>query len=130
MKIGGQGSLSYPVHCVQCGEHFIVSDRGEHCIKVFNRERHFQYKFGKRGEGDGEFNCPSYLLVNESQHLFVCDQKNHRVQVFELNGKFIGKFGTNGSKLGEFIEPILVEMLSNGQIVVCDKDNHRIQKFE
>ena len=130
MKIAGQGSLSYPVHCVQCGEYFIVSDRGEHCIKVFNRERHFQYKFGKRGEGDGEFNCPSYLLVNESQHLFVCDQKNHRVQVFELNGKFIGKFGTNGSKLGEFIEPILVEMLSNGQIVVCDKDNHRIQKFE
>ena len=130
MKIGGQGSLSYPVHCVQCGEYFIVSDRGEHCIKVFNRERHFQYKFGKRGEGDGEFNCPSYLLVKESQHLFVCDQKNHRVQVFELNGKFIGKFGTNGSKLGEFIEPILVEMLSNGQIVVCDKDNHRIQKFE
>ena len=130
MKIGGQGSFSDPVHCVQCGVYFMVSDHDEHCIKVFNREGHFQYKFGKQGQGDGEFNKPSYLLVNESQHLFVCDRYNHRVQVFELNGKFIGKFGTEGSKLGEFNQPLSVAMLSNGRIVVSDEWNHRIQTFE
>ena len=130
MKIGGQGSFMDPVHCVQCGEYFIVSDRGEHCIKVFNREGHFQYKFGKEGKGDGEFNCPAYLLVNELQYLFVCDRENHRVQVFELKGKFIGKFGTKGSKLGEFDRPLSVAMLSNGRIVVSDEFNHRIQTFE
>ena len=129
-KIGGQGSFSDPVHCVQCGEYFMVSDSDEHCIKVFNREGHFQYKFGMQGQGDGEFNCPGYLLVDESQHLFVCDRKNHRVQVFELNGKFIGKFGTEGSKLGEFNQPLSVAMLSNGRIVVSDEFNHRIQTFE
>ena len=129
-KIGGQGSFSNPVHCVQCGEYFIVSDRGEHCIKVLNREGHFQYKLGKQGKGDGEFNKPDYLLVNESQHLFVCDRTNHRVQVFELNGKFIGKFGTEGSKLGEFNSPLSVALLSNGKFVVSDQVNHRIQIFE
>ena len=129
-KIGEQGSFSIPVHCVQCGEYFIVSDRGEHCIKVFNREGHFQYKFGKKGQGDGEFSYPGYLLVNESQHLFVCDRFNYRVQVFERNGKFIGKFGTQGSKLGEFNYPLSVAMLSNGRIVVSDEYNHRIQIFE
>ena len=130
MKIGGQGSFSYPVHCVQCGEYFIVSDRDEHFIKVFNRDGHFQFKFGKHGQGDGGFNCPGYLLVNESQHLFVCDEKNHRVQVFELNGKFIGKFGTGGTELGEFHDPLSVAMLSNGRIVLSDQRNHRIQIFE
>ena len=130
MKIGGQGSFSFPIHCVQCGEYFIVSDSSEHCIKVFNREGHFQYKFGKEGKGDGEFNCPAYLLVNELQHLFVCDRENHRVQVVELNGKFIGKFGAKGSKLGEFNRPLSVAMLSNDRIVVCDECNHRIQTFE
>ena len=129
MKIGGQGSFSWPVHCVLCGEYFIVSDSGEHCIKVFNREGHFQYKFGKEGQGDGEFSYPGYLSVNESQHLFVCDRYNHRVQVFELNGKFIGKFGTKGSKLGEFNYPMSVVMLSNGRIVVTDECNNRIQIF-
>ena len=130
MKIDGQGSLFVPVHCVQCGEYFIVSDSGEHCIKVFNREGQFQRKFGKKGEGDGEFIDPGYLLVNESQHLFVCDRDNNRVQVFELNGKFIGKFGTKGTKLGEFNRLLSVAMLSNGQIVVSDQCNHRIQIFE
>ena len=130
MKIGGQGSFSNPVHCVQCGEYFMVSDHDKHCIKVFNREGHFQYKFGMQGQGDGEFNRPNYLLVNELLHLFVCDRDNNRVQVFELNGKFIGKFGTKGSKLGEFNEPLSVALLSNGRIVVTDECNHRIQIFE
>ena len=130
MKIGGQGSFSFPVHCVQCGEYFIVSDSNEHCIKVFNREGHFQYKFGKQGNGDGEFNNPRFLSVTQSKHLLVCDGSNHRIQVFELDGKFVGKFGTNGSKLGEFKKPFSAAVLSNDQIVVCDGKNCRIQIFQ
>ena len=130
MKIGVQGSFSFPVHCVQCGEYFLVSDYKEHCIKVFNREGHFQYMFGKNGEWDGEFINPGYLSVTPSNHLFVCDHNNHRVEVFELNGKFIGRFGTEGSKLGEFNQPLSVALLSNGRIVVADQYNHRIQTFE
>ena len=130
MKIGEKDSFSFPIHCVQCGEYFIVSDSDEHCIKVFNREGHFQYKFGKQGEGDGEFYYPRFLSVTQSKHLLVCDEDNHRIQVFELDGKFVGKFGTNGSKLGEFNYPFSAAVLSNDQIVVCDKDNHRIQIFQ
>ena len=130
MKIGGQGSFSFPTHCVQCGEYFVVSDTGEHCIKVFNREGHFQYKFGKQGRGDGEFNFPFYPSVSQSKHLLVCDQGNHRIQVFDVDGKFVGKFGTNGSKLGEFDNPFSVAILSNDQIVVSEYNNNRIQIFE
>ena len=130
MKIGGQDSFSYPVHCVQCGEYFIVSDSGEHCIKVFNREGHFRYKFGKQGNGDGEFNNPRFLSVTQSKHLLVCDGSNHRIQVFELDGKFVGKFSTSGCKLGELKYPFSVPVLSNDQIVVCENSNHRIQIFQ
>ena len=130
MKIGGQGSFTYPVHCVQCGEYFMVSDSSEHCIKVFNSEGHFQYKFGKQGQRDGKFDHPWFLSVTQSKHLLVCDVKNYRIQVFELDGRFVGKFGTNGSKLGEFNCPFSVAVLSNDQIVVCDEDNHRIQIFQ
>ena len=130
MKIGGQGSFSDPVHCVQCGEYFIVLDSTEHCIKVFNREGHFQYKFGKKGEGDGEFNNPRFRSVTQSNHLLVCDEENHRVQVFELDGKFVGKLGEKGSKLGEFNRPFSAAVLRNDQIVVCDNNNRRIQIFQ
>ena len=129
MKIGGQGSFSFPIHCVQCGEYFIVSDSLEHCIKVFNREGHFLYKFGKMEVGDGEFINPRLLSVTQSKHLLVCDEGNHRIQVFDLDGKFVGKFGTKGSKLGEFNNPFSVAILSNDQIVVSE-NNNRIQIFE
>ena len=130
MKIGGQGYFSDPIHCVQCGEYFIVSDYMEHCIKVFNREGHFQYKIGKKGVGDGEFNCPRFLSVTQSKYLLVCDRENHRIQVFELDGKFVGKFGTNGSKLGEFNDPFSVAVLSNDQIVVSGYKDNQIRIFE
>ena len=130
MKIGGQGSFTYPIHCVQCDRYLIVSDCNEHCIKVFDRNRNFQYKFGKQGGGDGEFMYPICLSVNKSGHLMVCERRNNRIQVFELNGKFVGKFGTQGSNLGEFKSPSSVAVLSNGRIVVTDSDNHRIQIFE
>ena len=129
-KIGGQGSFTFPEHCIQYERYLIVSDYWEHCIKVFDRKGNFQYKFGKKGGGDGELNSPSGLLVNKSGHLMVCDVNNDRIQVFELNGKFLGKFGRKGGNLGEFSNPISLAVLSNGQIVVCDAFNYRIQILE
>ena len=127
MKLGGPGSLSFPVHCVQCDEYLIVSDLLDHSIKVFSREGEYKYKFGKHGGGDGEFNSPSFLSVTKSGLLMVCDNDNHRIQVFELNGKFVGKFGIKGRNLGKFVCPFSVASLSINKIVVCDKNNHRIQ---
>ena len=125
-----QGSLTDPIHCVQCDRYLIVSDRDEHCVKVFNCDGNYQYKFGKQGGGDGELKFPHCLSVNKSGHLMVCDSGNHRIQVFQLNGKFVGKFGTLGSNLGELNSPRSVAVLSNGLIVVSEWGNHRLQSFE
>ena len=123
MKIGAQGLLSQPAHCVQSDEYFIVSDWGEHCVQVFNSEGHFLYSFGKKGEGDGEFNSPFGLLVTQSKHLLVCDPGNQRIQVFELNGTFVAKFV--GSKSGYLKSPQFIAVLSNDQFVVSDQ-KHRV----
>ena len=109
----------------------MVSDLKEHCINLFDRAaENFQYKFGKKGEGDGEFINPGWLSVDKSGHLMVCDWGNHRIQIFKSNGEFIGKFGTAGSNLGEFNGPRSVAALSDGRIVVSDAGNNRIQIFE
>ena len=129
-KIGGNGSFTFPIHCIQYDKYLIVSDSHEHCIKVHDRDGKFLYQFGKEGEGVGEFNKPRCLSVNKSGHLMVCDTGNHRVQVFELNGRFITKFGRRGSGIGEFNRPVSTAVLSDGRIVVTDCWNHRIQIFE
>ena len=127
---GGQGFLSRPCHCIQTEQYFILSDRGEHCIKVFDLEGNFVFKFGKKGNKEGEFNLPSRLSVNGDGHLMVCDSGNHRVQMFELSGKFVTKFGTKGSGIGEFNWPTSAANLCDGRIVVSDHTNNRIQIFK
>ena len=129
-KFGGQGSLSYPCHCIQTERYFIVSDRIKHCIKVFDLEGNFEFKFGKGGNKEGEFDWPCYLSVNRDGHVMVCDSENHRVQVFELIGFFVTEFGTKGSGKGEFNYPASTANLSDGRIVVSDRHNNRIQIFE
>ncbi len=129
-KIGGESFFTYPFHCVQYDNYLIVSDSHQHCIKVFNRDGNFLYKFGKNGEGDGEFEKPRCLSVNKAGHLMVCDEDNHRVQVFELSGKFITKFGAKGSGIGEFNVSVSTAVLSDGRIVVTDILNNRIQILE
>ena len=37
-KFGGAGSLVSPYHCIQHGQYFIVSDYGDHSIKMFDLE--------------------------------------------------------------------------------------------
>ncbi|XP_078361727.1 E3 ubiquitin-protein ligase TRIM71-like [Oculina patagonica] len=129
-KIGGDGYFTFPVHCVQYENYLIISDSNEHCVNVFDGEGNFMHKFGKKGDGDGEFNAPDCLSVNKAGHLMVCDTNNHRIQLFELSGKFITKFGTKGSGIGEFNKPVSTAVLSDGRIVVTDFLNHRIQIFE
>ena len=119
-----------PYHCIQHGQYFIVSDVGDHSIKMFDLEGKFISKFGKQGSRDGEFNMPCYLSVSKEGLLVVCDQCNNRVQLFELSGKFVTKFGSEGSGRGEFKNPFSTANLSDGRIVVCDMNNHRIQVFE
>ena len=108
-----------------------MSENKEHCVKVFNSNGHFQHKFGKQCGGDGEFNNPLCLSLNQSGHLMVCDSYNYRIQVFQINGKFLSKFGTiKGSNLGEFNSPQSLAVLSNGRIAVCEWNNNRIQILE
>ena len=123
-------NLVDPIYCIQHGQYFMVSDYGDHSIKMFNLDGRFISKFGKQGNKDGEFNEPRYLSVNKEGLLMVCDSYNHRVQVFELSGKFVTKFGSQGSERGEFKNPVSTAALSDGRIVVCELNNHRIQVFE
>ena len=129
-KFGGEGSLVDPLHCIQQGEYFIVSDFEDQCIKMFDREGNFAFKFGMKVIKDEEFKKPAFLSFNKEGLLMVCDYFNHRVQVFDLSGKFITKFGSEGSRAGEFRTPVAIASLCDGRVVVSDSRNHRIQVFD
>ena len=132
-KFGGKDLFVKPYDAIDNDKRIFVLDRGDHSIKVFSKvgsKRNFLYKFGREGEGDGEFREPWSLSFNNVGHIMVCNSDNHKIQLFEPSGKFVAKFGTKGYDKGEFKKPIKSAVFSDGRIVVSDLHTHNIQVFE
>jgi DNA-binding beta-propeller fold protein YncE len=89
----------------------------------------FLRKWGSKGNGDGQFNFPTGIAVDNSGNLYVADKENHRVQKFSSEGAFLLKWGREGTGKGQFYFPIGVAVDSAGNLYVVDEGNHRIQKF-
>ena len=97
LKFGDSGSekLDYPISCVCHENKFIVSDIGNNCVKVFDGSGKFLYKFGEKGNADGQLRKPYGLCIDKYGNVLVCDARNYRIQQFTLEGTFTGKTSTN-----------------------------------
>ncbi|KAI6654996.1 Tripartite motif-containing protein 3-like [Oopsacas minuta] len=61
----------------------IMSDYNNHCVYVFNQEGEQIHKFGKQGQGIGEFYCPYGIVLDNTGHIVVvCQKKKHYLQFF------------------------------------------------
>ena len=73
----------------------LVKVNGEHisCSPFTVILKLFQVKpvlsFGKKGFGNGMFQCPYAEAVNDRDEIVVADALNYRVQVFDNNGTFL-----------------------------------------
>ena len=87
----GPEKLSTPYSCIPYKNIFLVTERDNHVIKAFDSSNTFLYKFGEKGNQDGQFNSPCGMCLDSSNNLLVCDYFNDRVQQFSLDGRFKGK---------------------------------------
>ncbi len=112
----GAGLLQRPVGLARdpVSGRIFVADSQAHNIKVFDRQGSLLETWGRRGEGPGEFNAPTYLTF-AGGHLYVTDTLNSRVQVFDGTGRFIRSVGRRGLYLGDLPRP---------KGVALDRDNN------
>ncbi|KAI6652290.1 PEP-CTERM domain protein [Oopsacas minuta] len=62
---------------------FIMSDYKSHCVHVFNKEGELVHRFGKNGQGIGEFDHPCGIaLDNKGQIIVVCQKNDACLQFF------------------------------------------------
>ncbi|KAI6648948.1 E3 ubiquitin-protein ligase TRIM71-like [Oopsacas minuta] len=54
----------------------IMSDNSNHCVYVFNQEGEQIHKFGKQGQGIGEFYYPWGIALDNTGHIIVVCQKD------------------------------------------------------
>ncbi|MDE0197429.1 MAG: NHL repeat-containing protein, partial [Caldilineaceae bacterium] len=95
----------------------------------FTREGGLLGGWGSYGCGEGEFNMPWGIAVDEVGDVYVADWRNDRVQKFGADGDFKMAFGESGCGDGQFNRPSGVDVDRHGDIYVVDRGNNRVQLF-
>ncbi len=107
-----------------------VSDTLAGKIYIFDLNGKLIKHIGKIGQGDGEFNKPTFITLDKKGNLYVVDSMNARVQIFDINGKFLRKFGKRGTVIGTFANPRGIAVDSDGNIYVTDTLLSAVQIFD
>jgi len=103
-EYGNEGELDFPfgIAITQDNNYLYVANVNSNEIKKFkiidDKNWELVLKWGKEGEGQGEFNQPSGICLDKYGNLFVADSYNGRIQKFDANGKYITEI--NYSKTG------------------------------
>ncbi|XP_066030165.1 E3 ubiquitin-protein ligase TRIM71-like [Pocillopora verrucosa] len=123
-KFGDSGPerLDHPLSCVCYEEKFIVTEKNNNCVKVFDEKGQFLYKFGEKENGDGQMDQLYGLCVDKHNNVFLCDGRNNRVQQFTLEGTFTGKTSSNI----QFGWPWSVTPMLDDRIVVTDYEKKEV----
>jgi len=73
----------------------VVFDGGNMCFYVFNKDGKFVRKFGKVGQGPGEYMSISALEIDNEGYIYILDTDNMRFTYFTSLGKYIYSFRLN-----------------------------------
>ena len=93
-----------------------VSDgyRNTRVVK-FTAAGRYDFEFGGKGAGPGQFNLPHGVAVDARGRVIVCDRTNARLQVFDAKGQFLAEW--NGPLIGR---PYGVSVSAEGHIFAID----------
>jgi len=101
----------------------------------------FVGEFGERGDGEGEFDSPTALVLDTGNDLlYIIDSGNDRIQIIDVDGNcsgsdeladdvcFVDEFGGSGNGEGEFDSPsgLALDTVTN-YLYIADTGNNRIQ---
>ncbi|MCK5148593.1 6-bladed beta-propeller [bacterium] len=67
---------------------YYVLDAGDNSVKVFNNKGVFEYSFGSKGQGPGEFFRVNDLSIYNNT-IYINDRGNQRLSLHDLNGRFL-----------------------------------------
>ena len=106
-----------------------IADQLGDCIRKYTLDGHLVTKWGRTGNGDGEFSYPIGLALDGFGHIYVADRNNHRIQKFDEDGDFITRWGSEGTGNGQFTSVFSIAADKSGNVYAVDKIVGSVQKF-
>ncbi len=121
-KIGSfPTSFNSPRGIAIAGGQVFVCDHKNHRVQVLTTELEPVRQIGSKGTGNGHFNRPEDVAIDNEQMVYVTDWGNDRVQVLTMDGRFICSFGKRGSGQSDLSSPCGVCV--SGFVYVVDRNN-------
>lgn len=128
---GDPEGLGQPAALAVSAKRIYVSDVKNHRVAVYGIDGTFLQAFGRRGNGSGEFNFPTYMWFDKkTDRLWVTDSGNFRLQWFGPDGRVGGAIGENGNRPGYLARPRGVAVDSDGHVFVIDAAFEAFQVFD
>ncbi len=128
--LGQEDGILRPTGVFAGGHKLYVVDTESSKVFVFDEQGKPLLEFGRRGDGDGEFNFPTHIYADNTGKMYVSDTINARIQIFDAQGKFLNSIGKAGDGSGHFSRPKGVVVDSYGHIYVADALFDNIQIFD
>ena len=122
------GSLVLPTDVEVYRSRIYIVDSGNNQVVVLDSNGKTQFSIGREGQGEGEFQDPVGLGIDDDGRIYVADTANHRIQIFTAEGKFSEAFAVTSG--GVEIRPIDVAVDSKTKnIFVTGNNNHKVMVF-
>jgi len=90
--------LDKPMDIAKIGEYVYVTDTNHKQVQVFDSSGTQVFKFGKEGEGQGEFKFPYGITGDKDGNVYVADLYTGKISIFSKKGKFIKYFEVKDNK--------------------------------
>jgi peptidylamidoglycolate lyase len=95
---------------------FYVSDGyGNTRVLKFASDGKFQFQWGTKGKGPGQFDLPHGITLDAHGRVLVVDRQNARIQVFDGDGKYLAQW-----KGPPFVLPMDIAISTDGNAFVVD----------
>lgn len=75
---------------VNSSNEILVTDFHHHMVKIFDGEGQFVSAFGSHGKGNGQFNAPTGIALDNDDNVVVADWGNSRIQVGDVGTLNLG----------------------------------------
>jgi predicted CXXCH cytochrome family protein len=107
-----------------------VLDGVNHRVVVYDAAGRFQFPFGSRGGGPGQFLYPLGIAADPNGNVYVADSGNHRFQIFTAEGKLLDAVPLPATASGLPPDPadVAVDPMRK-RLYIADNDNHSIHVY-
>jgi len=95
------------------GDFYVADGYGNSRVVKFSKDGKYLKEWGTKGKGEGEFNLPHAVCVDDKGQVYVGDRENNRVQLFDADGKFLSQWKDSGAPYGLYLT-------DQGQLLVAD----------